>query len=328
MRALLPFVVVLTACAGQRPSRYADSPHLARWQTVLPERLREDPALPVREDWLTVGRLEVHLDRLEPAAFRDTLVVLVHGGGGHGRLLSPIGLMLARSGYETVAPDLPGFGLTRVPSEVALTWSLWVDVVRAVVHHERARTNRRVVLCGLSIGGTLAWHAASGNDEVDGVMVTTLLDLRVPEVRARIATSPMLSRLADGLGRGGALDGLWMPLDWVAPLHLMSSDLAVMAEYRRDPFVAKSMPFGFWRSLARTPPRVEPEAMHTPLLLAHPGADAWTPTELSLPTFARFAGPTRLVRLSNGSHLPLEAPARDELAEAFLRFLADLRGGG
>jgi alpha-beta hydrolase superfamily lysophospholipase len=84
------------------------------------------------------------------------------------------------------------------------------------------------------------------------------------------------------------------------------------------------MPFGFWRSLARTPPAVEPEQMVTPLLLVHPGADAWTPTELSLPTFERFGGPKTFVRLSNGSHLPLETPAWDELARALGTFLETL----
>jgi alpha-beta hydrolase superfamily lysophospholipase len=323
MRLIL-LLVLLPGCVSLRAERYAESRHLAAWNAVLPGPLREDPAFPIHEERLAIGRLDVHLDRVTPQEPKDVLVVLVHGGGGHGRLLAPIGLMLARAGYESVAPDLPGYGLTRVPDGLPLTWSLWVEVVREVARRERARTGRRVVLCGLSIGGTLAWHAAAGNGDVAGVMVTTLLDLRVADVRARVATSPALSRLSDGLGQGGALDGWWLPLSWVAPLHLMTSDEAVLNTYRADPFVAASMPFGFWRSVGRTPPALEPEQTATPLLLVHPGADAWTPPELSLPTFARFAGPKTLVHLSNGSHLPFEAPARDELAAALVTFLETL----
>lgn len=326
--ALLLLVLFSDGCAALRPAGYAGHPHVVAWNAVLPEAVREDAAFPIVEERLQVGRLDVHLDRHRPVVPpKDVLVVLVHGGGGHGRLLAPIGLMLARAGYESVAPDLPGFGLTVVPSSVPLTWSLWVDVVREVVRQERVRTGRRVVLCGLSIGGTLAWHAAAGNGDVDGVMVTTLLDLRDAAVRAQVATSPALSRISDGLGKGGALDGWWVPLSWVAPLDLMTTDEAVLAQYRKDPFVARAMPFGFWRSMGRTPPAVEPEVMMTPLLLAHPGADAWTPTALSLPTFERFAGKKTLVRLSNGSHLPLEVPARDELAAAMVAFLDEVGKG-
>ncbi|MDX2009303.1 MAG: alpha/beta fold hydrolase [Myxococcaceae bacterium] len=323
-RLLLLLPILLVGCVSQRPATYAGHAHLERWNAVLPVALRDDGAFPIVEERLQVGRLDVHLDRRHVPQPKEVSVVLVHGGGGHGRLLAPIGLMLARAGYESVAPDLPGYGLTTVPEGLPLTWSLWVDVVREVARRERARTGRRVVLCGLSIGGTLAWHAAAGNADVDGVMVTTLLDLRDPVVRARVATSPALSHLSDGLGKGGALDGWWLPLSWVAPLDLMTSDQAVLAQYRKDPFVAKAMPFGFWRSMGRTPPVVEPEATTTPLLVAHPGADAWTPTELSLPTFERFSGKKTLVRLSNGGHLPLEAPARDELAAAMVAFLEGL----
>ena len=41
-------------------------------------------------------------------------LILLHGGGGNGRLLSPIGVFFQKLGYECIAPDLPGFGLTKI----------------------------------------------------------------------------------------------------------------------------------------------------------------------------------------------------------------------
>jgi hypothetical protein len=59
----------------------------------------------------------------------------------------------------------------------------------------------------------------------------------------------------------------------------------------------------------------------------HPGADLWTPSAMSLPAFNRIESPgKRLRELSNGTHLPLEQPARDELQEEVAGFLAAVRG--
>lgn len=58
-----------------------------------------------------------------------------------------------------------------------------------------------------------------------------------------------------------------------------------------------------------------------PLLLVHPGADAWTPTAMSRPAFDRVLGDKRLRELSNGSHLPVELPARLELEQEVTKLL-------
>jgi Tripartite tricarboxylate transporter family receptor len=57
--------------------------------------------------WLRVGQFSIHLDCWRRPQARASLV-LVHGGGGNGRLLAPYGVMAAGAGYEVVAPDLPG----------------------------------------------------------------------------------------------------------------------------------------------------------------------------------------------------------------------------
>jgi pimeloyl-ACP methyl ester carboxylesterase len=71
------------------------------------------------------------------------------------------------------------------------------------------------------------------------------------------------------------------------------------------------------------------DVLPCPLLLVHPGADAWTPVELSRRTLGQLRGRKRLRVLSNGSHLPVERPAYDELEAEFAGFLAAIgRGNG
>src|SRR4051812_48918474 len=78
--------------------------------------MRLDPANVPTEEWLTVGRFAVHLDCMRRPEAAATLV-LVHGGGGNGRLLAPYAAFASAAGYETIAPDLPGYGLTQVPNK-------------------------------------------------------------------------------------------------------------------------------------------------------------------------------------------------------------------
>ena len=68
-----------------------------------------------------------------------------------------------------------------------------------------------------------------------------------------------------------------------------------------------------------------------PLLLLHPGADDWTPTALSLEVYDRIESEKAFIELANGSHLPLEAPAAEQLqsaVQAFLDRVAEAEAGG
>lgn len=315
-------LLLMMGCASTRPATYAESQHSREWQALLPEELRFDDAVAPVEEWWPWRGGRVHLDRLRAAGeSRNALVILVHGAAGHGRLLMPLAVELARAGYETLAPDLPGYGLTDLPPSTAMTLPLWIDLIVELAAVERARTGRHVVVYGLSIGGTVAFHAAAASPDVDAVMTTTLLDLRDEATRLAISSSPALTSFGLWLNSGGCFDGMRLPLAWAAPLGKMTDDPRILEHYRKDPFIPPDVPMGFWRSMGSTAPAVEPEAFFKPLLLAHPGADAWTPVALSRPLFDRLAGPKELLVLSSGSHLPLESPAWAELSRATRAFL-------
>src|SRR5882724_31074 len=100
---------------SSRPS-YSSLPHWRRVCDALPQRLRIPEPWAVREEWQQVEQFDVHIDRW-PAEAPRASVVLVHGGGGNGRLLAIYGEMCRSLGYDAVAPDLPGYGLTSVPSK-------------------------------------------------------------------------------------------------------------------------------------------------------------------------------------------------------------------
>src|SRR5579871_6120677 len=92
---------------------YRDHGYWRRYQRFFPEDLRIDDATAPAETYWRWRGADLHLDRAEPDRPRFR-AILLHGGGGNGRLLAPIGRMLSRAGGACVAPDLPGYGLSKV----------------------------------------------------------------------------------------------------------------------------------------------------------------------------------------------------------------------
>lgn len=109
-------------------------------------------------------------------------------------------------------------------------------------------------------------------------------------------------------------------------MNRMSSDDAMSHYFASDPLLGgMRVPSRFFRTLHAV--KLDSIVTGCPILLAHPGADAWTPTEMSRPTFNRIQGNKQFRELTNGSHLPLESPAKEELYEEITRFLAALTEG-
>lgn len=246
-------------------------------------------------------------------------IILVHGGGGNGRILAPFAEPVAALGWRVLAPDLPGFGLTRPSPTFDWDYAEWPRVIAALAD---AQTGP-VVLMGASLGGLTAVFAAQQSNNVAGVVATTLLDASVDEHFIKVARWPWLGRISLlSMALAPALvDRMRLPLRLAAPLGTMSTNRRMARYFSDDPLIGASWkPIRFFRTVREfTPPSLK---LHCPLLLVHPGADAWTPTPISLATFNRIDARKQFVELSNGSHLPVEQPAYSELNEQVARFLA------
>jgi alpha-beta hydrolase superfamily lysophospholipase len=282
----------------------------------------DDGELPSEQRWEWEG-IAVHVDRYERPDAPLTVIGL-HGGGGYGRLLAPVGLLASRLGYEAVLPDLPGYGLTRVPRR-RFTYPTWVACARDLATAEYERTDKPVIAVGASMGGMLAWHAAAAGAPLIGIVATTLIDPRDPEVLASIGRNRWVGRFGARLLRIAPVltDPLPVPMAVAANMSAIANDPAVARLARGDKLGGgKMVPARFLRTWADYTPAGEPEVSHVPVLLAHPAADRWTPTELSERFLRRLAGPTQLVTLENCGHFPLEEPGLTQLEAAIANFAA------
>jgi alpha-beta hydrolase superfamily lysophospholipase len=302
---------------------YADRAAWRRYQPHLPEAHRlTDRNLPREQAWTWHG-LEVHLDRYE-IADAPAVVVGLHGGGGYGRMLAPIGLFARRLGFEAVLPDLPGYGLTRVPRR-RFTYETWVACACDLIAAEGRRSRRPVIALGASMGGMLAWHAGAAGAPLAGIVATTLIDPRDPVVlralgRTRWA-APLGARMLDWVP--ALTDPLPVPMAYATSMQAIANDDMLTAIVRRDRLGGgRTVPARFLRTWMHYSPQREPDAVKLPLLLAHPGDDRWTPTELSERFFDTLTGPKRLVTLDNCGHFPLEEPGLTQLETAVREFAA------
>lgn len=308
--------------ATQRRS-YAEVGAWRDYQRFLPERMRLAEGREPAEEWWPWRGADVHLDRFA-APEAPLTVVLLHGGGGNGRLLAPYGALLRQHGYEAVLPDLPGYGLTVAPPEL-FSYHRWVDCAADLAAAEARRSGRPVVLLGMSVGGYLAYLAAAKWRCAAGVVATTLADPRLRAVRDQFACRPWMHRLLGPLLPTAAalFGGARVPIRWLSNMDWVANDRELSRLLSRDPLGGGArVPIRFLHSLLSVRPAVEPEDFELcPVMLAHPAADRWTTPEASLPFFERIKGPKELVMLENCGHLPIEEPGVSRLEQAVVAFL-------
>ena len=307
-------------------THYSDLSSWRAYQAFFPPAMRCTPDSTPTEEWWSWNGLDVHLDRLAVPEARLKVIVL-HGAGAYGRVMAPAAVIARRHGYETVSPDLPGYGLTRV-ARGRFVYSLWVDCVCALIEAEHKRDGRPVLLFGVSLGGLLAYQAAARSRLVVGLIATTLADPREPAVRQGFARTRLLG--SAGLWLLEKLhpltDGLSMPMRYVSKMNRISNIPELSRLCETDPLGGGNwVPARFLRTLMNTAPDIEPEDFRVcPVLLTHPGVDRMTEISLSRRFFDRLAAPKRMVVLDGASHMPTEHPGVDQLESAVLSFVDEL----
>ncbi len=279
------------------------------------------------EEWWQWGGHEVHLD-----CFRnprsEVKVILFHGVGTNGRQMSTIlGSPLFKRGFETIAIDMPEYGMTRVASGVLVTYDDWVQAGSDLIDAELEKDGRPIVLYGLSAGGMLAWHVAALNKKVKGIVGMTFLDQQEQQVRDETALNFLMSRIGVPLTHLAAktpLAALRMPMSLASKMSALVNNKAALKACLKDTTSAgKWVTMKFLSSLTTYKPVVEPEAFDIcPILLTQPAKDSWTPlylSELFLKRVNRV--PKKVVMLENAGHYPLEQPGLTQMNDAVVDFI-------
>lgn len=307
------------------------------YAAFLPAEYTSDMVEPT-STWWPWRDTSVHIARA-PVPAAAVRAMVIHGGGGYSGALWPAAAAAVGEGVEVLAPDLPLYGDTKVPDPAAVRYADWVDLLCDLVRAERAADPRPLILFGASMGGMLAYEVAArtrtggqersdrGDDPVDAVIATCLLDMADPDARAAATRFAWMGRPAPALLR--TLDPVGsrvrVPIRWLADMSHMSSDPQLSRLCALDPRGGGvRVPLGFlssWMNYQHTRPETYAAA---PVTLVAPAADQWTPPELSVKFLQRVSAPTATVMLENCGHFPIEEPGLRQLRDTLLAVLTEV----
>ncbi len=102
------------------------------------------------------------LNTLDPSPYGRPAVLLLHGLGSTGASWQFQMVALIQAGYRPIAPDLPGFGQSRIPGR---RWSVAM-AARACAGLLQSLDTWPVPVVGISMGGTLALQIALDHPEL------------------------------------------------------------------------------------------------------------------------------------------------------------------
>jgi alpha-beta hydrolase superfamily lysophospholipase len=289
-------------------------------QALLPEKNRLSEEIIPIEKFKTINSINVHVDEYEQNA--NTSIIVFHGVGGNGRIVSFFAVPLFQAGYNVICPDLPGYGFTKYNKKIR--YSDWIDVGVNLVESELSKS-RNVFLIGLSAGGMLAYNVSCRNSEISGLIFTNILDSREEEVRIYSAKSKFQAkygiRFLNFLPE--FLRSFKIPIKMVTNMNGLVNNknvLKVLLKDKRGP--GSNVDINFLLSMMNYNPEVEPENFNDiPVLMVHPGNDLWTPVKVSDLFFNKIASEKKRIILDNAGHFPIEEPGLTQMESAIKGFI-------
>jgi carboxylesterase len=155
-------------------------------------------------------------------------VLVLHGFTGSPGTMQPLTDGLRAAGFDVTVPTLPGHA-TVVDDMVPTRWDDWSSAAEAAYLEVAARFER-VVVAGLSMGGTLTCWLASRHPEIAGIVCVNPLVL--PRDPAEIAFIDELIAagevLTDAVGDDIAMPGVIEPCYDKTPLAALRSLLGAV----------------------------------------------------------------------------------------------------
>lgn len=275
-----------------------------------------------QEYYLNILGINIHIDHYTQEKPKGR-VILFHGVGGNGRLLSFIALPFQQNGFEVVCPDLPLYGYTEYKGKI--TYDTWVNTGTEIVKHYQNNDNVKTFIFGLSAGGMLAYQVVCESVNISGLMLTCILDQRNIEITKRTAKYPFYATFGKPLMEATQklFGNVKIPLKMISNMKAIANNKDLVDLLIRDKKCSGVMvPVSFIYTMMTPKINIEPENFNlTPLLLVHPENDNWTDVSLSRSFYDRLACAKELKILDGAGHFPIEEHGLKQMTKYCLEFL-------
>lgn len=282
---------------------------------------------PLEEVWIWKGN-RIHLDRY-PNPHAEYRIFLHHGVGTNGRQMNMIfGHKMAELGYEVVAIDNLGYGMTEV-NQRDITYDDWVHCFADFVNSETQRDYKKPVLYGLSAGGMICYNSACFMNEVHGIIGMCFLkndDKTVGRETARYGwTNSFMFPMMNFLNKIGFKRFL-LPMKAVSKMNFLTNNEKALKIFLKDKASAGAnvqMQFLYEYTHYHLPIPVQ-QFDKCPILLTQPDQDRWTPLHLSKLSMTGIKAPFTVRLLQGGGHYPMEETSLIQLvtyADEFIKSL-------
>ena len=326
MVSILLFLQSFMSVNAEKEKSYVEQEAWKKLQNRMPESYRlSQNSLPQEYFW-SWKDYRIHVDYY-PRPNSPAKVILLHGVGTNGRQMSLVlGHPLAQAGYETMALDLPGYGLSQYPSKSKISYDDWVQLVNDFVNAEAQKDDRPIFLYGLSAGGMLTMHVAMQNKNIKGIIGMTFLDQqRLAVKKGTMRFSPLSPILLPGMKIGALtpIGHMPLPMSLVSKMYALTNDSEALKIMLNDNTSAgNTMSIKFLDSYMNYKPKYDlSNFSQCPVLLTQPEKDRWTPLEFSQPVMDRLMVQHQVVTLPQGGHYPVEEQALDQLKKSSIEFI-------
>jgi alpha-beta hydrolase superfamily lysophospholipase len=277
------------------------------------------------EYFMEMEKFQIHIDYYKYSAPKAR-ILLFHGVGGNGRLLSFIALPMHRAGYDVICPDLPLYGYTQFSGKVE--YRDWVNVGTELAQHF-SQDGVPLFCFGLSAGGMLAYQVACKCSSIKGIIATCILDQRNRTVTKATAVSPVIGIV--GLLFANLFHkpfgGLKLPMKMVGNMAKIFNNKNVTELLMLDKKSSgASVSLAFLHGMLNPEIDIEPEQFsRAAFLLVHPEDDRWTDISLSRLFFDRLACEKEMKMLLGAGHFPLEPQGLEQMEKECLAFVEKYR---
>ncbi len=269
--------------------------------------------------------VKIHVDYYQHEKPEAT-IILFHGIGGNGRMLSCIAVPLHRTGYDVICPDLPMYGYTEYKNDI--TYEHWVEYGVRITRHFN-QSNTPLFLFGLSAGGMLAYQIACELNTISGILATCLLDQRNPVVTKNTAGNAVMGIMAKPLLRmfPNLFKSIKIPMKLVGNMRAITNNRELARILMKDKKSSGArVPLRFLDTLLHPEIIIEPHEFNKcPCLLLHPEKDRWTDVSLSKLFFDELQCQKELKILKGAGHFPIEYEGLKQLEEYCAEFVERYR---